>query len=1352
MLQKVSLKNQEPPGMKPIFHKLIPALLALISLNASAVTRYVDLNSPSPTPPYTSWLTAATNIQDAIDAAVAGDLVLVTNGIYCTGGKFKAGDLTNRVAIDKAITVQSVNGWAFTTIQGQKDPATNGNAAVRCVWLTNSASLIGFTLRDGATRATGDQYSLRSGGGVWASGTNSLISNCLIIENAAHYGGGAYRGWLENCIIKNNLAEGDGGGCYSNVLNRCLITENMGRINGGGMLGGSAYNSAITMNSASAGGGAYGSGNLLNCTITYNRGNSIGGTYSSGSGLFLQNCIIWANLPGNYSGSGPSFQNCCTTPNPGVGLGNIAADPLLLSDGIHISSNSPCRNAGASIATGNDFDGQTWNSPPAIGCDEWKPEPWLTTAKVNVETWGRVRLSAIAIGQTPFTYQWVKDGALLSDNGKISGANSQSLTVNTISPSDAGEYQLIASNSLGVATGQVTRLTMRFVDQVGTAPSPPYTNWITAATNIQDAVDSAGIGDVIVVNNGIYGRGGKVMAGDLTNRVVLNKPVTLMSANGPTATIIQGDWDLGATNGLGSVRSVWMGDNSSLIGFTIRGGATRGAVGDTVNLQTGGGIWCNSTNARVINCAIQGNSAGLGGGGGVFRGTLINSLVRGNLSSSTGGGTSHSSLLNCTVTENVTPNSASGTGVYNSGGTNLNRNTIIWGNYALNSSSLNEYSGFIFTNCNTRPLPTGTGNISTDPLFQSDGFHLKTGSPCIGAGNSNFVFGFDLDGQPWSSPPAMGCDQPLSQLALGQPAIVPTGDGKIGLRVSPVGAAADNFWWFKDGNQITNDLWVTGASTAELSIKSFVPLDAGFYHAIATNSFGSATSTAVQIRPRFVDAASTTPLPPFTNWTTAALTIQDAIDAADFGDLIVVADGVYSVGGKVVSGDLTNRVGLTKAVIVTSLNGSTNAIIEGQKDDSTANGNGNSAVRAVWMENWSKLSGFTIRNGATRQTGTANLLQSGGGIWGLGGNSLTTGCIITNNSAQVNGGGTYGAVLDNCLVTGNTATNGGGVFGGSADRTTIIKNRSLSAQSSFGSGGAYNSLLRNSIVTRNFVATNVSYAIGGAGGCTLYNCTITENDGVGIFFGIAYNTISWGNTERDYGGSVSINFTCAKFSGGVVGTNNLFVDPQLVDPFHITASSPCRSAGGPLFISGTDYDGDTWLSPVSIGADEFISGSLTGALSLTIESPTNSVLPNRLLAFTGRVTGRASRIEWSFGDGPVVTNISYMTAHSWSIPGDYTVTFTAYNDSNPSGVSTTMIVNVVAIESPSWVSILKTNNSFRFSFNTQVGVSNVIDYATNLSPPVIWIPLKTSAATNVLMSELDTNPTNATRFYRLRAQ
>jgi hypothetical protein len=175
----------------------------LFAGNVSATVFYVDVNSTNPVPPYAGWSTAATNIQDAVDTATNGDLVLVTNGVYATGGRVASGSLTNRIAVAQPLTLESLNGPAFTTIQG--------GLRCRCVYLTNGATLSGFTLMNGTTLNSAYPIYDQSGAGVWCQSSGVTVSNCFFVGNVAEAdGGGALGGTLFNCVLTNNVA-GFGG-------------------------------------------------------------------------------------------------------------------------------------------------------------------------------------------------------------------------------------------------------------------------------------------------------------------------------------------------------------------------------------------------------------------------------------------------------------------------------------------------------------------------------------------------------------------------------------------------------------------------------------------------------------------------------------------------------------------------------------------------------------------------------------------------------------------------------------------------------------------------------------------------------------------------------------------------------------------------------------------------------------------------------------------------------------------------------------------------------------------------------------------------------------------------------------
>jgi hypothetical protein len=305
--------------------------------SAFADTHYVDLSSVSPTAPYTNWVTAAHTIQEAVDSAEDGDEVLVEDGLYNSGSRVAPEQVLcgNRVVIDKAVTVRSVNGAESTIIEGQ---GPRGDSGIRGVWMADGAVLDGFTVTNGYTIAlsTAEDY----GGGVFCVSSDALIANSVIVSNGAYSGGGSYYGSLTNCTLSGNSAEEYGGGSYRGTLNNCTL------------IGNSAYR----------GGGAY-DGTLNNCTLFGNSANYSGGGAYDGA---LKNCIVYDNTNENVDSSS-SLSFCCTN-NPhfmDAANGNY-----------RLAADSPCRDAGlnAFATTTTDLDGnlRIVNGTVDIGAYEYQ--------------------------------------------------------------------------------------------------------------------------------------------------------------------------------------------------------------------------------------------------------------------------------------------------------------------------------------------------------------------------------------------------------------------------------------------------------------------------------------------------------------------------------------------------------------------------------------------------------------------------------------------------------------------------------------------------------------------------------------------------------------------------------------------------------------------------------------------------------------------------------------------------------------------------------------------------------------------------------------------------------------------
>src|SRR5262245_2486473 len=582
-------------------------------------------------------------------------------------------------------------------------------------------------------------------------------------------------------------------------------------------------------------------------------------------------------------------------------------------------------------------------------------------------------------------------------------------------------------------------------------------------------------------------------------------------------------------------------------------------ISDNVN-AAGGGIFMpgGKTTPIIKRNVIKGNRVPQPGhsggeGGGIYMVNEVDALIVQNLITGNqavrGGGiywlVGKSILVNNTIADNDA--TFMGSGILADGarsGIQLTNNIIIAkpGQFALHCGNfVQEPPTIRFNNifsvdglayggaCSDR---TGMeGNISADPRFiaptQGD-YHLQQVSPSIDVGDNQApnLLDTDLDGDPrildgdgdGTATIDMGVDEfplppgtttPISTITSPKAgATVATGT-----TVSITGLARD----------------AGGGTVARVEVS----VDGGATWNLATGTtpcsynWTPATPGPATIKSRAVDDSGNVQDPPAEITVTVRIpviirvpseqgTIQSAINAADYGDTVLVAPGTYS--------EHIDFKG--KAITVRSESGPQVTIIDGGNADSVV-------VFTSGERRDSVLNGFTLQNGrrvqgpvpgtaqgggikveaASSPTITNNVIRNnqactGGGIGIASGSPLIQLKTITGNGNSGCGGGgggigivgpTSAVILDN-VVSDNMNPFGAGIYMFAAG-TPIIKGNIIKGNNAMGGQGGAIYMVNDSdaLIVQNIITGNQAFNGGGiywfnASGAILVNNTIADNN------------------------------------------------------------------------------------------------------------------------------------------------------------------------------------------------------------------------------------------------------------------
>ena len=374
-------------------------------------------------------------------------------------------------------------------------------------------------------------------------------------------------------------------------------------------------------------------------------------------------------------------------------------------------------------------------------------------------------------------------------------------------------------------------------------------------------------------------------------------------------------------------------------------------------------------------------------------------------------------------------------------------------------------------------------------------------------------------------------------------------------------------------------------------------------------------------------------------------TIQEAIEAAEEGNVIIVSPGTYYENinflGKAIT--VKSAEGPEVTVIDGNQQGSVVAFLDGEGADSILEGftvtNGNGTYLNPPGSFGGYLGGGIYCNEAS-PTLINNIIDGnaaglGAGVGGYKSSPQIIGNVISNNSADSDaGGGIYLyqgnwpdelLIIDN-VIRSNTSLDGGGMMLYAVRGDIVISHNLISRNTATYGGGGISAMASWGLhLTNNVIQGNSAQSGGGIEftSCSnshpsyMANNTIVDNmaswEGGGLRAGLAIveisNEIIWGNEAEIspqvvLSSSATVDISYSDIQGGQdeieIGPysvlnwdiSNIDAYPRFkADGYHLRLRSPCRNAGDPDYVAEgeTDIDGDprVLMGRIDMGADEF---------------------------------------------------------------------------------------------------------------------------------------------------------------------